>query len=371
MLLFMDGASHYSVTELGQKWTSKTDTNVTWAVAAEGRTDGCVKRTSTGTGDGPGQLGFSPLFNQSGTWTPTASGVFGCALKIDALGRVDPTVGTASSFQMENTFFQAMNGIWTMFGVCINQNGTFSVYRQIAVGGTTTLLATSAEGLDDAEWAYIEIKWTLSTTTGSLIIHSNGNEILNYSGVLYPSAFPFTPPTVTWNSILVLGMKSQGSPFLLARMCDVYLLDQTAPNSDFLGDIRVAYIKPNGVGNSSQWTPSAGANWQCVDEVPPNSDTDYVETTTVGNKDTYAFENVTGDPLAIQVCNYCRKTSAAGASLAVVTRQNGTDYEGPTQGLGSTSYDYVLQPYDTNPDTSAQWTQGQMDAGQWGPLKAV
>lgn len=371
MVVFLDGMSHYSASELDKKWTSVSSTDVTWDVLAEGRTDGCIKRTSTGNGNPCGRLTFTPLFTQDDVWTPTASGVFGCALKVDDLTRLTPGVASLTSFDLDGAFFTLYNGSRALFAVSLNQDGTFSAYRKVV--GLPVLLGTTVQALNDDEWAYVQIRWFLSTgNDGEIVIKVNGNTVMTFTGRTCPDAtdmFPFGATGAEWTSINPMGQASEPSPFLVMRMCDLYLCDRVAPNDDFLGDISIAYIKPDGVGAASGWTPSAGANWECVDEVPPNDETDYVETTTPATRDTYTFEDVLGDPVAIQVCNYCRKDGVGGASVAVVTRQGGVDYDGPEQGIGSTSYDYRLQPYDTNPATSAQWTKAEMDAGEWGPLK--
>jgi hypothetical protein len=173
-----------------------------------------------------------------------------------------------------------------------------------------------------------------------------------------------------------MGVNSNVSPLLVLRQCDVYLLDDVAspdpanPNNDFLGDQRVSYIKPIGPGAETNWTPSAGANWDCVDEVPPD-DAERVTTTAAGTRDTYEFQNVLGDPLAIQTCHFVKKDIDAAAELSTITRHGGVDFDSPAQGIGSTDYDYRLFPEDVNPATNLQYTQAEMDAGEWGPLKAL
>jgi hypothetical protein len=51
------------------------------------------------------------------------------------------------------------------------------------------------------------------------------------------------------------------------------------PNSKALGEGFVVHLIPNGAGATTQLTPSAGSNFQCVDEVPPNT-RDYVSSST-------------------------------------------------------------------------------------------
>lgn len=374
MTLFLDGQGHYTTPFIGEKWILDP-TDATFAIVAEGRTANCIKRTATGGGQNAGRLTKTPLFHQTGTWTPQSGGAFGCALEVDdptrAVGMTQPTVS-----DIYGGVIVIYSGAQTVLAVQLNPDGTFSLFRfRQVVSGGSILLQNSVGGLDPAVYSYLQFKWVLSATNGLFQILQDGNLILSYVGRTMPNAgemFPFPVPPATWTSAAVFGMRSDASPpFLTARMCDVYLIDLVPPNGDFLGDVTIDYIKPNGGGAETSWSPSAGANWQCVDEVPPNDDTDYVQTSIIGARDTYNFEDVIGDPTAIQVCSYVRKTGAGAASLSAITRQGGVDYDGPAQGLAGTDYAYLLQPYDTNPSTSAQWTKAQMDAGEWGPLKAL
>lgn len=373
MVLFLDGASHYSTSEIGQKWTTVDTTGCTFVQAAEGRADGCLKRTSTSNHNSPGYLGFAPLMTQTAEWTPGYQGTFGCALKVDDFAAVQG-LGNLGVQSVTGVLFSVWAGSQVQFYVALNKDGTFTLLRQMQAAGNV-ILANSIQGLTKNVYGYVEIRWTLSTNAatadGSCQIRVNENLVLDYTGILFCATFlAFPNPPREWTSIRVLGQQSEPSPLLVMRMCDVYLADHVAPNGDFLGDIRIAYIRPDGIGAASAWTPLTPPNWSEVNEVPPDGDTSYVETTTPGTRDTYTFENVVGDPAAIQVCTYVRKTDAAGASFSVITRQGGVDYDGPAIGIGAQTYSYRLQPYDTNPATSAAWTEAQMNAGEWGPLKA-
>jgi hypothetical protein len=377
MVVFLDGASHYSTSELSLKWTAVDSSACTFTIeAADGRTEGAIKRVSSSNADS-GFLTKAPLYTQDGIWSAQTTGIFGCALKIDDLaGLQDGNPRLPAVNELENAFLVVYSASWATIAFTINTDGTFSVWRlrQLAFGGSI-LLATSTGGLTSGSYHYVEVKWTMSAGDDGLAqVKIDGNTNLTFNGRTVPNAsenFPFAAPAASWTSVTVLGMDSAVSPLLTARMCDVYLADNVEPNGDYLGDISIAVIRHDGEGSVSGWTPSAGDNWEDVDEVPPNSDTDYVETSAVDTRDNYTFEDVPGSPAAIQVCTFTKKTTAGAASLAVSTRQSSTNYDGPSQGLSGTSYQYLLQPYDTNPDTGEQWTQAEMNAGQWGPLKTT
>ena len=74
----------------------------------------------------------------------------------------------------------------------------------------------------------------------------------------------------------------------------MYVLDTTGTdNNTFLGSQIVEAVFPNSNAQSN-WSPSTGTNnAACVDENPSNDDTDYVYSTTVGNKDLYGVTSCT------------------------------------------------------------------------------
>ncbi|HEX2594757.1 MAG TPA: hypothetical protein VHL34_24855 [Rhizomicrobium sp.] len=368
MLLRVDGFNDYSTTEIDENYTVNT-TDCTYTIeATDGPSGGpCIKRVSTQANAACGYLQLQPLYVQSGVWSQQASGVFVIRLKVDDI--------TASAGSIQNsllptgTILTIMNGSLANCSVALNSDGTFTFYRVLSA------LQTSLAAVVSGQWVELAFIWTLSQgSDGTFVILANGTQILSFTGRTSPigsDMFPFQPPPAAYNTIRFLGMSSDSSPLLTVRAADMYFLDGVAPNNSYLGDLSIGYILPNGAGNSTQWTPSAGANWQCVDEVPPNGDTDYNATSTAGNLDLYTYQDITNDPVLVQVCNYVRKTGAEGASMAVTLRQGSTNYTGPTQAISSTSYGYVFQPYDTNPATGLPFTISEINNGQCGPKKVT
>ena len=104
------------------------------------------------------------------------------------------------------------------------------------------------------------------------------------------------------------------------RFDDTYIL--TAQNNgdgwtDFRGIIKVHAKIADGIGDVTQWTPSVptGVNYQNVDEPTPNT-TDYNDALTVGLIDVYQIEDITFNPIAIQVDLYMKKLDAGPNRVA-------------------------------------------------------
>lgn len=364
MLLFIDGMGHYDTPYIPRKWTS-LDPEVTsaWTIEATGREVNCIQKVTDANG-AVEAIGVAPLMTQDGPWTPTVSGVFGAAMRVNLLSLINDQ-GT-SPFPY---LFQIMEANAPQLLVRLNTNGTFTLLS--GSGGSVTTLAHSVEGVLSDTWFEFEAKWLIDDTTGTFEIRINRVTILSFTG---NTASPLAPLGV-WNSIKLLGMPWSGTDPLIWRFCDVYLADLAGSGDDvrdFLGVFPIDYIVPDGVGATTGWTPSAGANWQCVDEVPPNGDTDYVSATAVATRDTYAFQNIPVGTtvLGTQQLILARKEDAGGASLQPVVRQGSTDYDGPEQGIPSEDYYYLIQPYDVNPATGAKFTDTEINNGQFGQVKA-
>jgi hypothetical protein len=124
---------------------------------------------------------------------------------------------------------------------------------------------------------------------------------------------------------------------------------------------------PTGDGNYSQFTPSAGSNYQNVDDVPPDDDTSY-NTGDVNEIDTFtladlAIPNATIDAV---VCSIYAKTNDGGSALIKgVARSNGVDGLGNELSVPS-SYDWLQSIIYVDPNTSSVFNAAGVDAAEFG-----
>lgn len=377
MLLFMDGQAHYDTAGIPVKYTSMTSTACTWAIAAEGRFGNCIKRVCLNAGSS-GYLAVAPLMTRQGVWTPTNGGVLGFAIKVTGLGKMDN-----STFVFENNLLQIIEGPDYHLRVHVNVDGTLMLIRNNGLAedqGNILILAESVEGLQENAWAYIEFKWVIHLTNGSFQCRINHVPVMSYTGPTTELESGFASLGV-WNTVRIVALGSNnfaGTPRTTSRMCDLYLADLVAVDSDdvhdFLGDGIIETIMPNGVGAATGWTPSSGPNWDTTNEKPADGDGSFVASATIGAQDTYNYENIPASAIVkgVHVNILARKEEEGSSVLAPITRQGGVDYVGPQQGVASLTYDrYLTQPYDINPGTSAPWTAGEINAGEWGVRKVV
>ena len=196
---------------------------------------------------------------------------------------------------------------------------------EIRLGSQTgTLLASTDASFacPTAAWRHLQISCTIADTGGRVIVKYEGNTILDYTGDTRNGG------TSTLIDTLFFGASSTATAY---RFDDVWVCDgvdatatQGRANNDFLGDLRVAASVPMAAGDTTQLTPSTGANWAAVDEIPPNT-TDYVSGSAAGLRDLYNVQDLpTGvvTVYAVQPLAYAAKSDAGTANLKTVMKES-------------------------------------------------
>lgn len=235
----------------------------------------------------------------------------------------------------------------------IDNAGFLSVLR-----GLTTTLATAAAPLTVGAWYYIEIKVKAHASTGTIEVRVNGTTVITLTG-------QNTAPISALLTQVQIPQHLAGSS--IYEFDDLYVCDTSgaAPLNDFLGELKVVSLLPNGAGDATTWTPSAGQNFECVDNNPP-SDAIFVSDATPGNQDLYNFANVAGGTiLDAALVIRAQKSDAGARSIKPLCRSGGTTFAGGSQAL-STSWLYYLQDYPLDPNTGAAWTLSNLNAAQFG-----
>lgn len=236
-----------------------------------------------------------------------------------------------------------------------------SPYSLIVRRGTT-VLATIAAGLLTGAWYYVELAGKIDDTVGYWEVYVNGVSVGSASGVDTRNGGTGVCDRYELGS----SQDNSGTNVTRVLFDDAYCATVTG-GPDHLGDVRCAYLKPTAAGASTQWTPSAGSNWQNVDDQTPNGDTDYNSDATVGDIDTFVMEDMpsNGAVFGVQRVLYARKTDAGSRTLHAVIRPTTVNREGPDLGL-SDSYLYGTDIMLTNPDTGLQWDDTEVNASEIG-----
>lgn len=332
-LRFVDSFDHYASADFSQKYTSASGPPSISAGNGR-RSTACLRLTST-------LQNVLRVLDSQSTW------IVGFSFRVSSLPGSDAA------------FLTFMDAGTNQCDVRLRSDGTIRVTRN----GTT--LATSSNSLSTATTYYIETKIVINNSTGTLEVRVNGSST-NWISITGQDTQ--NTANATANTIQLTGVAGGFN----TDIDDLYVCDGAgSTNNDFLGDVRVDCYLPNGNGNSSQLTGSdsnSTDNYLLVDEASQNGDTDYVQSATVNQKDTYAYADMSHNPASIfgvQINMVAKKDDSGNRSICSVIRSGGSDTDGTSQALSTTYSDY-RQISETDPNTSAAWTRTNLNSAEFG-----
>jgi hypothetical protein len=220
----------------------------------------------------------------------------------------------------------------------------------------------------------------------------------NESGTVVATATTMIPAGVHWFEVELVAKEAAGG-----GLCNIYVDQSSTPIIAYVGDCRNAaadgfdrigfgggtgtiylddvvvsttriqkelYLKncPATANDVVTGTPSAGTNWQCVDEVPVNT-TDYVEWVAAGSQDTYSHAGLGYTPqniLGVQVANYFARDGVV-AGFQNVLKSGATTATSATNTVATIgTFTWKQTFWETDPDTSSTWTLSAVNAADFG-----
>ena len=327
---FVDSFDHYEIDDIIRKWTAEGFASI----FANGRRGTNCFRTVGGSANASVVLP-----------TPGTTMFVGVAVSRSTL----ITAATLISF-MENSIVHVI--------IRAEPGGFVGAYR----GTTSTLItggfSTKSRMVQD-QYCYVEAKVFVHDSTGTVEVRINGEVVLDLTSVDTRNG---GVPTI--DTIRLMGT---------ADFDDLVIYDdQGSNNNDFLGDVEVEVILPDGAGNLTQWTTLVGAatHWQAVDESPViDDDTSYVETATNTHIDLFtygALSSINGGSTVLCVqANTMARIDSGSASIATKTRESSVTSTGATVVLG-TGWKDVLQIWEVNPNGGGAWTDTILNASEFG-----
>jgi hypothetical protein len=260
-----------------------------------------------------------------------------------------------------------------------SENGT-AITEHIVLGqehGATlyiergaTRLATAIHVMQPSRWNYVECKVTISNTVGVVEVRVNGKTVINLT-----SADTNNGGADEVTMLRMVGHNNSGGSTaeLQHLMDDLYVCDGSGSvNNDFLGPLKIEQLAPDGVGDSSQFTPSAGSNWQNVDDTASDDgDTTYNQSSTTAHKDLFTcgnLTNITGTIHGVQVTSVCCITQPQPFGVKPKVKSSTTEGTGGTRGIGSPTPDYVghQSVFEQDPNIAGAWTTTTVNAMQIG-----
>jgi hypothetical protein len=351
-LEFLDGGGqHYDTGTANQKWDQVSSTS--WAIVhtgTEGRWGGrCLEATLGGSVQG----GWAKDVSAADTK------IVQFAFRIKSIGAPGgtplPLIGFAEGgtqhayigFRADSLKLQAHRG---------------------ALGGAAQLGSDSAIALNVGTWYYGKLKIKVHDSAGTFDFILGTTTVFSMTGLDTRNGGTSGLIDRIW-----VGASSAfgGGTLATVQFQDIAMCSTSgsAPLNDFHAEGRAHKLDPTGNGATSNWTPSAGSNYQCVDDAVPNGNTDYVESATSGDVDLYTLSDLPITPTtiyAVQPYNSISKTDAGSATVASAIRTGGTTYAGTGKTVAGSAYKGVTDIWETNPGTAAAFTPSEINALEGG-----
>lgn len=311
--------------------------NAVPVLTSTARTGSFAARSGGARADGNFVIPFGASYNRV---------IIGCAFRMDD----NYTTGIIAL---------ALNNTMQVGLAYVSPTGELEIYR-----GASNLAVTSTQPIAaQAVWNYLELDATISTTVGTATAWINGVQVLNVSGVNTANA-----GGTTANQIMFFPNGPNATVF--SYIDDWYAVDPTDATGQVtrIGDVAVRPVTVSSAGTFTQFTPSTGSNFQNVDEIPTNNDTDYNEDNVVGHIDTFTMTDiptVNSNVYAVKTIAVARKADPGARTVKLVTRSGGTNYFSSSKSPGS-SYARIESFRETDPNGDVAWTPNSVNAVELG-----
>lgn len=217
---------------------------------------------------------------------------------------------------------------------------------------TGTIIGRGGE-LHQNRWHCIEFRLVVDNAVGVFQLKIDGTQVINFSGDTQATANAHV-------RTFRLGRHTGSGHSCPGYYDDIAFNDVAGGvNDSWIGRGGIPAIFPTGAGASTDLdlVPDTGeANWEDVDEVPPDDDASYVFDAVVDEHDSYAASNLAaaGTISAVQWLARARSDLAGDPKIARILRIGGVDHQGDDIGIG-VSYDCYTDILDEDPEAAGAW----------------
>lgn len=241
------------------------------------------------------------------------------------------------------------------FRICLNSDGTWAVQKYSGAAWSADL-AVSASAVLSSAAAYIDVKIIVHASTGEIRIYKDGTEVVTYTGNT-------SIDNTNFGRVHFKGQTGATKEMNISQFI--------AASESTVG-WKLATLTATGNGANTAFT----GDYTAIDEFPLNV-SDYVESDTTGQVETYTASDIdsaysTYNIKAVSVAS--RAANDSGSTITDVQfalRTAATNYFSSNAGLTKDGTDYsVQQIWETNPNTTAVWTQSEVNGLEFG-VKSV
>lgn len=367
--LWADNPDYYTDAEVPLLWTSWASANQYVRVIPDG-----------GRRTGSDAIG----------WTRT-SGRWGNALIQKTLFPGDSKI--AFSFGFKFTYFEQVGygvnkvfigigdaSVWHI-GIAQNADTTLAFYlgRDLGANSGGTLIGNTSWVPTLDSYVNMSIECTIHDSAGTLSCKINGAEVLN-GGSGFTGIDTRNGGTAGWTRFAFYTADHFALPEPAYQFCDLVVNDGTGSvNNTHPGDCAVIVDVPNAVdGSNTSWTPNGGTyHGDRVREIPLDGDTTYLESSAVGQRETFVYPSlsISGGTIKTLINRMALKLTQAGSANAVGVMRDisgGTNYDGSvTLSPSETDYAYFDDNRPNDPATSSPWDVAGVNDTELGVKRAA
>jgi hypothetical protein len=220
--------------------------------------------------------------------------------------------------------------------------GSVRIYNN-ALGTSSTLNNIIPIG---SGWVYFEMHIKLGVSDGEFTLKASGEQVLQLTGNTGAS-------TSLYRLSLYANPYNQDLIF-----DDIVVNDTTGDDNNFwTGQPRLIRVRPNAAGSNTEWTPSTGDNYTCVDEVTPSS-SDYVTAPASGLLDSYNISTGVSSTAIINnvILHNVAAVDTGGSNILPAVVVSGVAYYAPASGILTEQYKIFENVWSKNPHTDQPWT---------------
>jgi hypothetical protein len=244
----------------------------------------------------------------------------------------------------------------------LRDNGTRQWHMVLQNDGIVTMDGTGTTFYMDHTVAhYLKVKVKVHASTGTIDVHLDGLPVVSLTGLDTQQTANAYATQVMFGSTAELA--------LMQDIDDILVMDTSGTTfNDIMPDIHIQYRTPTGAGDETDFTPSTGTNFSCVDDTNGSGSTDSVSSSVIGDRDLYTMQDLTfavGDIYGVSVSMFANKDDAGMRLIKGVAKHGGTALAGTEHGL-TTTLGYYNSLFTTNPSTGLAWTIAEVNAMQAG-----
>lgn len=336
-LIIVDGFDHYATADIAKKGGSTAGFTAP-SIVASGRFGGSFLRTVYGGSGAAGNVTWSLKGNRRTVYFSVA---------------VRPTTWSSN-----DTMLSVYDGATKQCELVRTTGGSVLITRN------NTTIATLTGSLTANVWGHVSGFITVGDVTGNASTY--GAYSITINGVTDSATNVDTKASANaFATDIRLGTT------LLGSACTCEFDDFIVDSATNWGDKRVQTLTVQGAGNSADFTPSTGSNYENVDDATLD-ETNYNDSTTIGHADTFAASDVgTGAAVGAVAVTVMAQTTDGGGSIRPVLRIGGTTYDlGVDQALSATTT--ALQGFfEVNPATVGAWTAAALNGAEPGYKKTA